>query len=635
MAGIVERLFGPSEKSKLGDEYINAAIRGVSPVGLFSGLTDLAALPLTATGLLDPKNVVGGSKQMEGMGALPPAPESLRGQTVEAMTGLFSPMAAAGAFGRQAPKAISQLSPGPQIRQSKGQAVERQTEESTKDLITESQVGRNPKFLKRVTDFKRAQSNDIEMIARKLQPNVKQMDDPAFAERVQDGWRMFMDAADNRYKAANSSDFDKALAGGRSEIVVPRESGDKAFQHMEDWISTKLRQSNIDPGDEEALTHLYSEAERLFKNARKNPKTQQWEEVNSSLGTIKDNLAYSVRDLAVKDADNPFSKAKGDWTKQAQRELDQAMKIQLEDAAKTIPEAQDLITARKNFAGRTAEHNLIKDQTLVKFFGLKDVQELETATILNKLKKMDPKQRAFFNNVSKTTYPEIAEQLRRRMFDDVVDAGIQTGKSDIEGGFNQRGFLKAYEDLPPDLQKVIEPTNPAAKAEWDNMIEETRKSLRAINMGQGKEMGIETLIEGAAAAKAGVPTAIPRGITGFIDSIKNNRESVYRKHFGADKSVAVDPTSSQGLGGAVGASSLIGREATQAIDPNAAAVPQMPSEQPVPFDPMSVLDTPDEQPSPEAIMQKYNIDPKDLQDEPVDDREAIMKKYNINPADIQ
>jgi hypothetical protein len=67
----------------------NAVTRGVPQQA--TGFVDLAALPFTMSGLLDEKNVVGGTKYLTERGLLPPETENIGGQSAEMALSMASP----------------------------------------------------------------------------------------------------------------------------------------------------------------------------------------------------------------------------------------------------------------------------------------------------------------------------------------------------------------------------------------------------------------------------------------------------------------------------------------------------------------------------------------------------------------
>lgn len=95
-------------------ELGNSIARGVPQIA--TGFVDLAALPFTATGLVDESDVLGGTKYLTKRGMLPPEQEGLDNQTAELLSSAISPGGAAkaailglGAIGSAGTKQISQL----------------------------------------------------------------------------------------------------------------------------------------------------------------------------------------------------------------------------------------------------------------------------------------------------------------------------------------------------------------------------------------------------------------------------------------------------------------------------------------------------------------------------------------------
>ena len=74
-----------------------------------TGLVDLAALPLTATGMIDSKNVFGSTDYLTKKGLLPPAQPGLANQTVEVLSGGLMPLSPAAM--RQTIEGVKSLGP--------------------------------------------------------------------------------------------------------------------------------------------------------------------------------------------------------------------------------------------------------------------------------------------------------------------------------------------------------------------------------------------------------------------------------------------------------------------------------------------------------------------------------------------
>jgi len=71
-------------------DIVNSIARGAPQAA--TGFVDLAALPFTLSGLLDPKNVVGSTEYLTQRGLLPRPSQSLLGQSVEAISGGLMPL---------------------------------------------------------------------------------------------------------------------------------------------------------------------------------------------------------------------------------------------------------------------------------------------------------------------------------------------------------------------------------------------------------------------------------------------------------------------------------------------------------------------------------------------------------------
>lgn len=88
-------------------DIVNSIARGAPQA--VTGFVDLAGLPFTASGLLDPKQVVGSTAYLTQRGLLPQPSQSLLGQTTEAISGGLMPITPAAV--RTAQRGIESVTP--------------------------------------------------------------------------------------------------------------------------------------------------------------------------------------------------------------------------------------------------------------------------------------------------------------------------------------------------------------------------------------------------------------------------------------------------------------------------------------------------------------------------------------------
>jgi len=88
-------------------DIVNSIARGAPQA--VTGFVDLAGLPFTASGLLDPKQVVGSTAYLTQRGLLPQPSQSLLGQTTEAISGALMPVTPAAV--RAAQRGIESVTP--------------------------------------------------------------------------------------------------------------------------------------------------------------------------------------------------------------------------------------------------------------------------------------------------------------------------------------------------------------------------------------------------------------------------------------------------------------------------------------------------------------------------------------------
>jgi hypothetical protein len=81
-------------------DIVNSIARGAPQA--VTGFVDLAGLPFTASGLLDPKQVVGSTAYLTQRGLLPQPSQGLLGQSVEAISGGLMPLSPAAMKATQA-----------------------------------------------------------------------------------------------------------------------------------------------------------------------------------------------------------------------------------------------------------------------------------------------------------------------------------------------------------------------------------------------------------------------------------------------------------------------------------------------------------------------------------------------------
>lgn len=88
-------------------DIVNSVARGAPQA--VTGLVDLAALPFTVSGLLEPKQVVGSTEYLTQRGLLPKPSPSLLGQTTEALSGAVMPLTPAAV--RAAQRGVESITP--------------------------------------------------------------------------------------------------------------------------------------------------------------------------------------------------------------------------------------------------------------------------------------------------------------------------------------------------------------------------------------------------------------------------------------------------------------------------------------------------------------------------------------------
>lgn len=88
-------------------DIVNSVARGAPQA--VTGLVDLAALPFTVSGLLEPRQVVGSTEYLTQRGLLPKPSQSLLGQTTEALSGAVMPLTPAAA--RAAQRGVESVTP--------------------------------------------------------------------------------------------------------------------------------------------------------------------------------------------------------------------------------------------------------------------------------------------------------------------------------------------------------------------------------------------------------------------------------------------------------------------------------------------------------------------------------------------
>ena len=562
--GIVEDLFGdklPEGWGNKGDQYLNSFIRGASPQGMLGGMVDLSNLimsPITKN--VSQEKVVGGSKWFESLGMLPPEQKGVDNETIEMLSGLINPVGSMRAA--TGLKAIPQT-----IRMTRGQASG-----NFEDLALEQRFATKPRYAQRVAEYKKKQAEDIRKVAANISPDVAKLQtDAMYGTRVKDNFRKFMEREDKIFKEDNKLDFDRATAGMNGLKVVP--TSPKAAKSLNDWVDYRLKLEGNNPDEIAELMHLKAEATRLFEQPQ-------------SLLKLKENLQYNVRELADSKAMNPFSKSTHDAQIQYQREIDKALKIQLEEARAVMPEAEALVQARANFLDRKKDLDAIKDQTIMRFFDLKDAQQLIPEKIVENMKNRTPTELDFFEFVADSMGSSMAKQLKRKMFDDLIDAGLEAGGSAIEGGaakWNPTKFLEAYDNMKPELRKFIIPQDPASLDAFNKMVEDTRKVTSKVSTMTGESKAAELAASGAAGMATGVTPMIFRGSIEGITDVWRLRESVYNKMYGIDKEPgglieAAKKTVGQSLP-AVGAD--VGRDIATAKDESLNPSPVAPSQAPI------------------------------------------------------
>jgi hypothetical protein len=503
MAGIVESLFGDQLP-----EHLRGAAKGLNPLGTVGGLVDLSGA------IMGNQDLPGGTKWWQERGLLQADVTGSPAQT-EFAAGILGPGLITKGLG-QLTGMVRRARSG--IPMTKGEATG-----DVDTLIKEAQMATKTRYAKRVNAFKRRQAAETEKIARNLTPSSTKLSDSEFAQKATSGFQKYFKMLDDRYKRENQLDFDKALAGGRDHVLIPPST--TAYDDLEREIINEA--SRVGDNRQDFYIDLLSEADRLLKQPL-------------ALGVMKDELQASSRILQDAKAANPMDPKAWDWAKKYDLMLKNAMEKRLQDASKTVPEAQDLIAARNNFKARTEELNDLKDQWLNKFFKLKGDEYLNEDIIVNKLKNMSNGERQFFTKVADNTFPELTDNLRRVLFEEMVGKGVRHGASAIEPTFDGTKVLEHYGKLPKELQDFMLPPTSEGRAKFNTLLNDIRKSTSRVNIGPkgGLSEGASLAVEGAAATHAGVTTAVPRGILQGATELWTNRKAVFndlykREPFGA------------------------------------------------------------------------------------------------------
>lgn len=139
--------------------------------------------------------------------------------------------------------------------------------------------------------------------------------------------------------------------------------------------------------------------------------------------------------------------------------------------------AQKLIETRAAYQQKKQEMNDWAATPVNKLFNVDNVYALDGEQVVEAIGKMKPESRSIAINYLNAISPDITLAVRRKILDDLVSTGIETGRGTVAAGFNSNAFLKGVEErmkTDPHLLDFLF-MNPKDKAEFTSRVEAAKK----------------------------------------------------------------------------------------------------------------------------------------------------------------
>lgn len=352
---------------------------------------------------------------------------------------------------------------------------------SRRQLATEQRVEGAASIEAKGTEFRQAQAKDVESFITQLfdrasTPNP--VDPQALTDRLSTAVTNYGKALSGKLQADSRADFDKAKAkGGQIDVTNVRA--------LVDSYANSLPTA---PG----LEGLRSALGRLSTELSANP--------TMPIGTLQDELAAWGRaawsgEYALKGSNIFTGVAPGD-VKGIARQVLRSFKTSLDNAIDAnIPGAADLKKARDNFAANLDKIDEFAERPIVKTFG-KPTSQLIPEEVVDKLKTMPQSQRQLLFGFVGNNAPDLANQIRRLQFDEVLGSAVNAAAAKNQPSFVIDKALEALNKKQGDFAFLFE--NPRDLAD----------ATRAVKYMQTILQRAEGTLDGAGASVYGMTRGV-------------------------------------------------------------------------------------------------------------------------------
>ena len=538
--GIIARMF-PEWDSTVEhyglDKAAKAIGRGIQTAP--SGLLDLASLPFTMTGVVEPENVPGSSAWMDKKGFLIPkqTSDSAAGQftldSLELAGGMGLPSALGGAISRPAKEGVEALkSMGKGVQPPGGIPADRGQITNNLKLMTDAaKLSHDPKFAERVADFRRSQDNSAKNIIDGFKRSIGKADSKTdLGKRLQKNFGDWFDGVKKTYETRNNENFDLALKNPIAKNTRIPESltgQDRINKFVQDELAVG--------GDADWKAALMDLQEKGMADMTGEMTLQGMAQKLRAA-----NQAFSTNTFKQ----GPYDRVSPSNLDRINRVYKLALKDRLDDTIAMGGQeggvAADLKKANHVFEVTTENLKNYQKQSINKFLGAKEDEVLNTEGIVDRFQKLSPTERQFFSAVANKVDPEMVGTMRRKIFDDLVAGGARVGRSSGETEFDIGGFLTKVDNLKtknPEMYDWVIGNDPKIKQQFESIIDESRTAIN-----NGTRVADETpaagdvarrvgsAVFGVVSGKIGAARAADTGFT-WIQSLATDKEALFKHIF--------------------------------------------------------------------------------------------------------
>ena len=473
--GIIARMF-PELDSTI-ETYkpaLKALGRGIQTAP--SGLLDLASLPFTVTGMVEPDQVPGSTAWMDKKGWLIPKQvganptDQFALESLELMGGLGLPSVAGGAISRpvkegvEAIKSIGQAPKVPgHIPADRGQKAN-----SLKMMTDAAKLSHDPKFAEQVADFRRMQDNSAKGIIEGFARSIGKADSKSdLGKRLQKNFGDWFDGVKSRYEKRNDENFNLVYKNpiARNNPIPESLTG-------QDRINNFVQQELAKGGDEAWKAALMDLQERGMADM-----TQEMSIQGLGQKLRAANQTFSKSEFK----EGPYDRVDKNNISRLNAVYKEALKDRLEDTiamgGQEAGVAADLKKANHVFEVTVNNLKKYQKQSLNKFLGAKEDEVLSLEGIVDRFQKLGSEERKFFSAVANKVDPEMVQVMRRKIFDDMVQGGIRIGRSSGESEFNITGFLNKVDTLKtknPEMYDWVIGSDPKLAQRFNEIVDEAR-----------------------------------------------------------------------------------------------------------------------------------------------------------------